>query len=102
MAASDPCTFCGAAATRPDIVWFGEVPQSLDVIAHHLETADVFAAIGTSGQVYPAAGFVAEASRSGARTIEINLEPSDVAGLFDDHIGGPATETVPNWVQNLL
>ena len=102
MAASDPCPACGAAATRPDIVWFGEMPQSLDVIAGHLETADVFAAIGTSGQVYPAAGFVSEAARAGAFTVELNLEPSDVASLFDEQIGGPATESVPDWVERML
>ncbi|MDA8585925.1 NAD-dependent deacylase [Rhodobacteraceae bacterium] len=102
MTATDPCPSCGVPQTRPDIVWFGEVPQSLDAIAAHLETAELFAAIGTSGQVYPAAGFVAEASRCGARTVEINLEPSDVANLFDEHIGGPATESVPAWVSSLL
>lgn len=102
MFATDPCPTCGKAATRPDIVWFGEMPQSLDLIADHLDSADLFAAIGTSGQVYPAAGFVAEARRAGAHTVEINLEPSDVAGMFDDHILGPATETVPAWVARLL
>ena len=102
MFASDPCPSCGLAATRPDIVWFGEMPKALDEIAGHLESADLFAAIGTSGQVYPAAGFVAEAARTGARTVEINLEASDVAGMFDDHLTGPATETVRAWVQALL
>ena len=65
-------------------------------------TASVFAAIGTSGQVYPAAGFVAEAARAGAHTIEINLETSDIAGQFDEHLTGPATKTVPAWVDRLL
>ena len=102
MSADDPCQVCGAAATRPDIVWFGEMPQFLDVIALHLQDTDIFAAIGTSGQVYPAAGFVAEAARAGAWTVEINLEPSDTATLFDDRIFGPATETVPKWVAGLL
>ena len=63
MAVSDPCPRCKAEATRPDIVWFGEMPQRLEEIAGHLETADIFAAIGTSGQVYPAAGFVSEAAK---------------------------------------
>lgn len=102
MWAYDPCPACGKAATRPDIVWFGEVPKALHVIGEHLETADLFAAIGTSGQVYPAAGFVAEASRRGAQTVEINLEASEVAGLFDDRIIGPASKTVPAWVEALL
>ena len=102
MFADDPCPICEATATRPDIVWFGEVPQFLDEIAGHLETADIFAAIGTSGQVYPAAGFVAEAARTGAWTVEINLEPSDMARLFDERIGGPATDSVPTWVDRLL
>ncbi len=102
MSADDPCPKCSAPQTRPDIVWFGEVPQAMDVIAEHLTTADVFAAIGTSGQVYPAAGFVAEAARSGAHTIEINLEPSDVAGMFDAQIDGAATTSVPAWVDSVL
>lgn len=102
MSVSDPCPSCGAAATRPDIVWFGEVPQHLDAIAGYLETADLFVAIGTSGQVYPAAGFVAEAARAGAETVELNLEASAVATLFDRQIIGPATEVVPVWVDSLL
>ena len=102
MNAADPCPTCRAPATRPDIVWFGEVPQALPEIAAHLENADLFAAIGTSGQVYPAAGFVTEAARVGADTVELNLEVSDVASLFDDHIAGPATESVPKWVKGLL
>ena len=76
--------------------------KTLDKIAGHLETADTFAAIGTSGQVYPAAGFVSEAARAGAFTVELNLEPSDVATLFDEQIGGPASESVPAWVAGLL
>lgn len=102
MAPSDRCERCGATATRPDIVWFGEIPQHLDEIAGHLETADLFAAIGTSGQVYPAAGFVSEAARHGASTVEINLERSEVSRLFDERIFGPATETVPRWVAGIL
>lgn len=102
MSADDLCPSCGAQATRPDIVWFGEMPKGLEDIALHLETADLFAAIGTSGQVYPAAGFVAEAARYGAETVEINLQPSEVAGLFDHQILGPASETVPRWVADLL
>lgn len=102
MSAEDACPSCGARTTRPDIVWFGEMPHFLDEIARHLASADLFAAIGTSGQVYPAAGFVSEAKRHGAHTVEINLLASDVSGLFDDHINGPATEVVPTWVERLL
>ena len=102
MSVSDPCPGCGKPTTRPDVVWFGEMPQSLEVIAGHLETADIFAAIGTSGQVYPAAGFVAEAGRAGAHCVELNLEPSEVAHQFDEQIGGPASESVPAWVAGLL
>ncbi len=102
MSVEDPCPRCGDAATRPDIVWFGEMPKAMHVIAQHLETAEVFAAIGTSGQVYPAAGFVSEAARAGAHTVEINLEPTNGVGLFDEQIVGPATETVPAWVDRLL
>ena len=102
MSLDDACPACSAATTRPDVVWFGEVPHHLPEIARHLHGADLFVAIGTSGTVYPAAGFVAEAAGSGARTLEINLEPSNVAGLFDEVILGPATETVPAWVDRVL
>lgn len=102
MRVGDRCPSCGAQATRPDIVWFGEVPQHLDRISGHLASADLFAAIGTSGQVYPAAGFVAEAARHGARTVEINLLLSEVSDQFDEQILGPATEVVPRWVEGIL
>ncbi len=102
MSPGDPCASCEAQATRPDIVWFGEMPEHMDEILSHLQTADLFAAIGTSGQVYPAAGFVAEASEAGAATLEINLEPSDVTGLFDRRILGPASEVVPQWVEDVI
>lgn len=102
MSKGDRCPGCGSPTTRPDIVWFGETPQFLDDITRHLTRADLFAAIGTSGQVYPAAGFVIEASRHGARTIEINLLESDVSKMFDDHLYGPATQVVPEWVDSLL
>ena len=102
MSLDDQCPDCGRPETRPDVVWFGEVPHHLPRIAGHLRTADLFVAIGTSGTVYPAAGFVAEARARGARTVEINLEPSQVAGQFDEVILGPATETVPAWVERVL
>jgi len=102
MSADAPCPTCSELATRPDVVWFGEIPYFMDDIARHLAEADVFAAIGTSGNVYPAAGFVADAQAHGAHTIELNLAPSDVSGLFDDRRIGPATEIVPAWVDEVL
>ena len=102
MAPADPCPACSAPRTRPDIVWFGEMPYHMETIAQHLQTCDLFVAIGTSGQVYPAAGFVQEAGLNGAATLEINLNASDVSGAFDDHIIGPASQTVPDWVDRVL
>ena len=97
-----PCPHCGAKATRPDIVWFGEMPYHMDAIWAALDEADIFASIGTSGQVYPAAAFAQEAAAAGAATIELNLEPSDTAREFQQARYGPATEIVPNWVAELL
>lgn len=102
MAPGDACPQCDAPTARPDIVWFGEMPYQMDEIFARLARADIFAAIGTSGNVYPAAGFVSEARRAGARTVEINLEPSSVGSQFDEAILGPATRTVPAWVEGLL
>ena len=87
---------------RPHIVWFGEMPLFQDECYEALAAADVFVAIGTSGRVYPAAGFVNAASRAGARTLEFNLERSEVAGAFDQHVLGPAGLEVPKWVDSLL
>jgi len=99
----DVCACCSAVGTlRPDIVWFGEMPKLMDEIYSALDRADVFVAIGTSGRVYPAAGFVEVASASGAHTIEINLEASDVAPAFAEHRIGPASEQVVEWVNELL
>ena len=74
----------------------------MDAIQSHLAEARLFAAIGTSGEVYPAAGFVMEALRAGAGTVELNLEPSGSAGVFHRRIIGPASEVVPRWVDELL
>lgn len=101
MAPGDACPACGARATRPDIVWFGEMPYHMDRIAEALAACDLFVAIGTSGEVYPAAGFVEEAAGYGAETLEINLAPS-APGRFDRVIEGPATMTVPAWVAEVL
>jgi len=102
MAVGDACPACDAPTARPDIVWFGEMPYQMERIFAALAHADVFAAIGTSGNVYPAAGFVAEAARAGAQTLEINLERSAVGSQFDAALLGPATETVPDWVDGIL
>lgn len=99
LSTGEVCQDCGRAGTlRPHVVWFGETPLFMEEIGAALRTADLFVAIGTSGSVYPAAGFVAAACFYGARTCEINLEPSDNAAVFDERIYGPASEVVPAWV----
>lgn len=102
MHVTDACPSCGAQATRPDVVWFGEMPYHMDRIAAALAECTLFVSIGTSGSVYPAAGFVAEAAAYGAQTLELNLEPSDTAGVFDRAVQGPADEIVPGWVAEML
>ncbi len=102
MSPATACPACGGAAARPDVVWFGEIPYRMDEIAAHLARADLFVAIGTSGTVYPAAGFVQEAAEAGARTLELTLDRSEVASLFDESRLGPATELVPAWVGEVL
>jgi len=103
MDEDDLCHACGAVGrVRPDVVWFGEMPYAMEEIWHLIAGCDLFAAIGTSGAVYPAAGFVTDAKHRGAGTLEINLEPSENAAFFDDRILGPASETVPRWVAGLL
>lgn len=102
MAVDDPCPACGQPRTRPDVVWFGEFPYHMEEIHAALATADLFVAIGTSGSVYPAAAFVKEARMNGARTLELNLEPSDLIGDFDDAVHGKASEIVPAFVDRLL
>jgi len=97
------CPDCGRSwGLRPHVVWFGEIPLHIDDIEGSLSQADLFAAIGTSGVVYPAAGFVAEARAAGVATCEINLEPSENASFFDEARYGPASETVPAWVEELI
>ena len=102
MQPGHPCPTCQAAAARPDVVWFGEMPYYMEEIYAALSTCTLFAAIGTSGNVYPAAGFVQEADRAGAHTVEINLDPSAVVSEFAETRFGPATQTVPAWVDELL
>ena len=95
------CPACRRGPVRPHIVWFGEMPLEMDRIYRALERCALFAAIGTSGHVYPAAGFV-EAAARGARTVELNLEPSLVADAFQEHRSGRATDLVPAFVAELL
>ncbi len=102
MAPGHPCPACAAPEARPDVVWFGEIPYRMDEIMAHLAGADLFAAIGTSGQVYPAAAFVQEAAFAGAHTVELNLEPSAVVSDFTETRFGPATRVVPLWVDEVL
>ncbi|MEZ3159524.1 NAD-dependent deacylase [Microbacterium sp. BWT-B31] len=96
------CPACGERMLRPDVVWFGELPYELDRIERAVTGCEVFVSIGTSGNVYPAAGYVALASAFGARTVELNLEPTSGAVPFDVVRAGLATEVVPAWVETVL
>ena len=87
---------------RPDIVWFGEMPYEMEAIEAALMECDLFVSIGTSGAVYPAAGFVQTACYCGAKTLEINLDPSQGSLFFDERRYGLASEEVPRWVEELL
>ena len=99
----DACPGCGEAGRlRPDIVWFGEMPYEMDRIEEALRRCDLFVSVGTSGAVYPAAGFVQTARYCGARTLEINLEPSLGSIFFEESRTGPAGEMVPAWVEEML
>jgi len=99
----DTCGACGArGAGRPHVVWFGEIPMEMELICDRLQRCDLFLAVGTSGQVYPAAGFVELARRAGARTIEVNVEETGPAGAFDRRVTGKAGDTLPPLVEKLL
>lgn len=96
------CKCCALPGNlRPHIVWFGEMPFFMENIHRALEQADLFVSIGTSGSVYPAAGFVRLAKRAGAHTVLLNLEPSAGAEIFEETHYGPATEVVPAYFQTL-
>ena len=99
-----PCSRDLAADShlRPHIVWFGEMPLEMDTIYKALRRADLFVSIGTSGNVYPAAGFVQEALQAGAHTLELNLEPSMTRTHFAEARYGNATKLVPVWVEEML
>ena len=103
LGTGDRCLSCGAQGyLRPHVVWFGEMPFHLPKIQTLLSQADLFVAIGTSGAVYPAAGFVHDARMYGVRTREMNLEPSDNHYRFHDADYGSATEIVPRWVDAVV
>ncbi|RED17828.1 NAD-dependent deacylase [Pontivivens insulae] len=100
MQTESACPSCDAPGLRPDIVWFGEIPYHMERIGAALSDCSIFVSIGTSGEVWPAAGFAAEARANGARTIELNLEPSN--GPFDEVRTGPATQVVPAFVAEFI
>ncbi len=106
MSRQSPCPACGeSGGLRVDVVWFGEMPYHMDRIYAALGDCDLFLSIGTSGNVYPAAGFVEQVRHHGrptVRTVELNLEPSEGASLFHHCIHGPASEVVPAYVESLL
>ena len=101
LAPDEPSPFHPQGRLRPHIVWFGEMPLGMERIDRALSACDLFVSIGTSGAVYPAAGFVQQAKWAGARTVELNLEPSLGSRHFDETRYGPATEVVPAFVQEL-
>ncbi|GAB3439532.1 Sir2 family NAD+-dependent deacetylase [Insolitispirillum peregrinum] len=104
LSEADVCPSCqGAGLLRPRVVWFGEMPLEMPRIFHALEQCDLFISVGTSGNVYPAAGFVDHVQRCGqGDTVELNLEPSEGASLFDEKRYGPATSIVPAFVEEIL
>jgi NAD-dependent deacetylase len=103
LADSPACPACGErGGLRPHVVWFGEMPLGMERIAEALARCGLFVSIGTSGSVHPAAGFVAEARGRRARTVELNLEPSEGSAMFDEARHGPATRLVPEFVDALL
>lgn len=102
MSDRPPCPVCAAPMLRPDVVWFGEMPYQMGRIYQALEVCDLFVSIGTSGAVYPAAGFVQEAKAAGAQTLELNLEPSEGSHWFHQTRLGPASGVVPEWVDEVL
>lgn len=102
LSPTEICPSCASPGTvRPNIVWFGEIPYRMEDAIGWLEECDLFVSIGTSGTVYPAAGFVSIARAAGAQTLELNLEESDADSPFDQIITGPATKIVPDWAASI-
>lgn len=103
LSIDDDCSVCRQkGGMRPYVVWFGEMPRFMDEAMAAIACADLFVSIGTSGSVYPAAGFAGEARAAGVDTMELNLEPSENAHVFSDSRYGPATSVVPEWVRETL
>lgn len=103
LSVDDACGECGrVGGMRPDIVWFGEMPYEMARIEAALARCDVFVSVGTSGNVYPAAGFVRTARARGARCVELNLEKSAGGDLFDEGRYGLASEVVPEYLSAVL
>lgn len=101
LSRADTCKTCHANAVRPDVVWFGEMPYHLEQIAKALTSARMFVSIGTSGHVYPAAGFASEARAAGAYCLELNLEATEISEVFHESRRGPASAIVRDWVREL-
>lgn len=100
LSINTPCDVCDrTGGMRPNVVWFGEIPRFMDEAMDAIMEADLFVSIGTSGSVYPAAGFVSEARALGVPAMELNFEPSENASVFNDARYGPATQIVPEWVR---
>ena len=103
LSTDDFCSVCKQkGGMRPYVVWFGEMPRFMDEAMTAIASADLFVSIGTSGSVYPAAGFAGEARAAGVQTTELNLEPSENAHVFSDSRYGPATTVVPVWAREIL
>ncbi|MEI6491696.1 MAG: Sir2 family NAD-dependent protein deacetylase [Verrucomicrobiota bacterium] len=103
MDSSSRCSHCGRnGGLRPHIVWFGEMPLEMESIDAAIASAGIFVAIGTSGNVYPAAGFASIAVAHGIRTLEINPAETGISRVFDEHRRGPAGQVVPAWVEEIL
>jgi NAD-dependent deacetylase len=102
ISTADSCPACGAAGhLRPAVVWFGEMPLLMDEISAALGRCELFIAIGTSGQVYPAGGFVEIARKAGARTVEINVDATTTSPFFQQRVHGPASTAVPKFLDDI-
>lgn len=103
LSTSTRCVHCDEVGSmRPHLVWFGEMPLRMDAITKSLSESDLLVTIGTSGTVYPAAGFISDAKNRGIKTCEINLEPAFDKSVVDKSYYGPASECVPMWCRDQL